>query len=423
MTSIKTKQQKMRSSCLSPMRPMTLVKLVVLIVTSIYITLMKTNIINNGKVEDGSTVNLLRDNQKDSVNSTAINITEIISNNNTPASMHGNESDLSNDYGDTNIPATLGYYNLSCPFEWYKFSCAAIQNNKFDEQVTAAALQYYHQHRAEIWKAFDSVLNNDTQKIHSPQQPKHIFLTGDSLLRQVFISIACHAHSLNAVEQSEIQWRKKSPCPGGYTKCAITGGPNSGFDAASVRFTNGMELHYVPHEGIANNDWSNAEPKVLQRMKRQVENSGQIDFGQKTAFPPSGPMDVLVYNLGAHASPTESREMLTSFASDIAMPLMKSEEGPKVLYVTTPTAHFNTIDGQWQDSGMDYKMKQCVDRVARNPRADLEKQILKAGVNVDVLIDYDDLELGALHVHKGDCLHYCMPGAADLVGARLLLSF
>ncbi len=399
---------------------MTMIKLVMIIVVSIYITLLKTNIINNEKVEDGSTVNLLRDNQKDNANSTALNITAILSNNNAPTSMHGNESDQSNDHTD-NIPATLGYYNLSCPFEWYKFSCAAIQNNKFDEQVTAASLQYYHQHRAEIWKAFDSVLNaNET---HPPPQPKCIFLTGDSLLRQVFISIACHAHSLNAVEHSEIQWRKKSPCPGGYTKCAITGGQNSGFDAASVRFTNRMELHYVPHEGIANNDWSNAEPKVLERMKRQIASKGQIDFGQKTAFPPSGPLDVLVYNLGAHASPTESREMLTSFASDIAMPLMKSEEGPKIVYVTTPTAHFNTIDGQWQDAGMDSKMKQCVNRVSTNPRAELEKQILKAGVNVDVLIDYDDLELGALHVHKGDCLHYCMPGAADLVGARLLLSF
>jgi len=366
------------------------------------------------------TVNLLPDNKNNTVNITAI----ILNNsNNTPSLMHGNGSGKT-DYYRNNIPATMGYYNLSCPFEWYKFSCAAIQDNQFDEQVTAASLKYYHQHRAEIWVAFESVLNTaQTHNPPPPQQPKHIFLTGDSLLRQVFISIACHAFSLNAVERSEIQWRKKSPCPGGHTKCAITGGPQSGFDAASVRFTNGMELHYVPHQGIANGDWSNAEPHVLQRLMRQVTNSGQIDFGTKTAFPPSGPMDVLVYNLGAHENTTKSREMLTSFALDIATPLMKSEQGPKIVYVTTPTAHFNTTDGQWQDGGMDDKEKQCVDRISRNPRAELEKQIIEAGVNVDVLIDYDDLELGALHVHKGDCLHYCMPGAADLVGARLLMSF
>ena len=40
-----------------------------------------------------------------------------------------------------------------------------------------------------------------------------------------------------------------------------------------------------------------------------------------------------------------------------------------------------------------------------------------------MLLDYDDLELGALHVQRGDCMHYCMPGSADLVAARLLESF
>ena len=318
---------------------------------------------------------------------------------------------------DVNIPANMGYYNLSCPFEWYKFSCAAIQENEFDEQVTAVSLKYYQQYRAEIWSAFDSVLNDPID----PQQPKRIFMTGDSLLRQVFISVACNAFSLNAVEQSEVQWRKISPCPEGIAKCAITGGQNSGFDAASVRFTNGMEIHYVPHAGFRSQ--AKAEPNILERMKRQVDNMGQIDFGTKTAFPASGPMTHLVYNLGIHRSTRQSRRMLTHFASDIAMPLMKSKRGPKIFYVTTPTAHFNTTDGQYLPDEMNEEKKQCIDRVTHNPKAELEKQILKAGVNVDVLLDYDDLELGALHVHKGDCVHYCMPGAADVVGARLLESF
>ena len=75
------------------------------------------------------------------------------------------------------------------------------------------------------------------------------------------------------------------------------------------------------------------------------------------------------------------------------------------------------------ENEMSEEKKQCVDRVTHNPKAELEKQILQEGVNVDVLIDYNDLELGKLHVHKGDCVHYCMPGAADVVGARLLESF
>mmetsp|Transcript_21350 Transcript_21350/g.33015 ORF Transcript_21350/g.33015 Transcript_21350/m.33015 type:complete len:433 (+) Transcript_21350:1027-2325(+) len=354
----------------------------------------------------GSTLNLFGGEQK-------------VENDDITTFMNDNYGGYSN---DVNIPRTMGYYNLSCPFEWYKYSCAFMQDNEFDEQITAASVQYYQQNLAEIQRAFDSVFND---QINPQQKPKRIFMTGDSLLRQVFISIACNAFSLNAVEQSEVQWREEWPCPEGIAKCAITGGVHSGFDAASVRFTNGMEIHYVPHGGFAYDNRSQGESDVLQRMKRQVDDSGEIDFGTKTAFPPSGPMDVLVYNVGAHFTLMKSRNMLNSFVSNIAMPLMrsKSEHRPKIVYVTTPTAHFNTTNGQYLSRKMGDEQKQCVDRVARNPRAELEKRILKAGVSVDVLLDYDDLELGALHVQRGDCLHYCMPGAADLVAARLLDSF
>lgn len=184
-----------------------------------------------------------------------------------------------------------------------------------------------------------------------------------------------------------------------------------------------MEIHYVPHRGFAYDDFSKGEPEVLERMKEQIDRLGTIGFGTKTAFPPSGPMDVLVYNVGAHFSLMESRKILSYFASEVATPLMKKERRPKIVYVVTPSQHFNTDNGQYKHRyRMDDVKNQCVERVAYNPRADLEKLILKAGFNVDVLIEYDDLELGALHVQKGDCTHYCMPGAADLVAARLLES-
>ena len=328
--------------------------------------------------------------------------------------------DDSDEYNRVTIPTTMGYYNLSCPFEWYKYSCAAMQVNDADEQITAASLQYYQQHRAEIWRAFESALNIPQQ------QPKRIFMTGDSLLRQLFISLACNAFSLNAVEQSQVQWRESWPCPEKLiTKCAITGGKNSGFDAASIRLKNGMEIHFVPHRGFAYKDSSKGEPEVLQRMKWQIENLGKIGFGKMTAFPPSGPMTHLVYNVGAHFSIWDSRKILKSFVSDIAKPLMMKERRPKIIYVVTPTAHFNTGDGQYirRKGSMNDERSKCVERVAYNPRAKQEKRILKAGSNVDVMLEYDDLDLGALHVQRGDCLHYCMPGAADLVAARLLESF
>eukprot|EP00984_Skeletonema_dohrnii_P026028 scaffold15288_cov91-Skeletonema_dohrnii-CCMP3373.AAC.1 len=397
-------------------RPRTAVKLAIAAFIAFFLV---TNMIDEREAEDGSALHLLRNEQKDDDQHNHVNVTaSIISN----VSFSDNEQKLpddnksdnhgdhhnnyslaqnavnstatkpiisntsfgaeGNNYGDhnddVNIPATMGYYNLSCPFEMYKYSCAAMQDNESDEQVTAASMQYYQQHLAEIWRAFDSVFND---QINPQQKPKRIFMQ----------EILSSDRTIGCPMEKEV---------------ALSGGSNKVY--------NHRRGFRVAGEG-----------DVLQRMKRQVDDSGEIDFGTKTAFPPSGPMDVLVYELGAHRKPRKSREMLNRFASDIAMPLMrsKSEQRPKIVFVTTPTSHFNTTDGQYLLNGMNDEQKQCVDRVTRNPRAELEKQIIKSGVNVDVLLDYDDLELGALHVHKGDCLHYCMPGAVDLVGARLLDSF
>jgi hypothetical protein len=48
---------------------------------------------------------------------------------------------------------------------------------------------------------------------------------------------------------------------------------------------------------------SKGGPEVLGRFNEQIDRMGSIDdFGTKTAFPPSGPMNALVYNLGVHHS-------------------------------------------------------------------------------------------------------------------------
>ena len=333
-------------------------------------------------------------------------------------------------YVDYRLPTPMGYYNLSCPFEWYKYSCAHMQENEFDERVTAASLQYYQNHVPEIKRVFDSVFNDNSQQMETEQQlpqkdSKRIFMTGDSLLRQLFISLACNAFSLyddTVIERAEVQWRKEWPCFG-ISNC-IEGGEHSGFDAASILFTNGLEIHYVPHGGFAYNDASKGEPEVLTRMAEQIDRLGKIDFGTKTAFRQSGPMDVLVYNVGAHFTLSESQKHLEYFVREITTPLMKKDKlgqrRTKLIYVTTPTQHFNTDDGQYKRNRMDDESNKCVSQVPYNPRARVEKRVLKPGVNVDVLLDYDDLELGNLHVHKGDCTHYCMPGAPDLIAARLL---
>ena len=90
-------------------------------------------------------------------------------------------------------------------------------------------------------------------------------------------------------------------------------------------------------------------------------------------------------------------------------------DGPRLLYLTTPTQHFNTSEGQYEENA---RAIGCVSDVPVNPRAELERAILRPA-NVS-LVEYDDLRLGRLHVGGRDCSHYCMPGKPDEVAARLV---
>ncbi|KAL7523932.1 hypothetical protein ACHAXR_000365, partial [Thalassiosira sp. AJA248-18] len=205
---------------------------------------------------------------------------------------------------------------------------------------------------------------------------------------------------------------------------------HGGFDAASIRLVNGMELHFVPHKGFKD-DFS-AEPDVLERLKQDIADYGRVTFGEKTAMPPGGPnVDVLVYNVGIHYGVGETKQNINHFANWIVKPLLDLEKNSsnvhprtRIIYVTTPAQHYGTNDGQWKKP-MTLESKQCVDQVQFNPRAELEKVILqRPNVSVDVLLDYDDLNLGKMHVHHGhDCSHYCMPGVPDVVAARLMEEF
>lgn len=273
-------------------------------------------------------------------------------------------------------------------------------------------------------------------------------------MRQVFISIACNAYSIfphnNLIADAVFPWQDPWPIIFGPNNVpSIGGGVHGGFGAASIRLTNGMEIHYVPHRGC--NDPTTGEINILERLKQDIDNyDGRITFGMKTAMPVSleDHVDVLVYQVGIHYGLGESKTILNHFINRVSKPLMKvmgndrhnfilhdgyerhgdntnnSEMQPqrprtRIIYVTTPTQHYNTPTGQWEQNMTSQTLK-CVDQVESNPRAGQEKKMLKPGVNVDVLLDYDDLNLGSMHVQYGDCSHYCMPGPPDGVAARLM---
>eukprot|EP00985_Skeletonema_marinoi_P014222 scaffold7181_cov128-Skeletonema_marinoi.AAC.2 len=189
---------------------------------------------------------------------------------------------------------------------------------------------------AEIQRAFESVV------IDPQQPPTHIFMTGDSLLRQ----------------NIGFQWREEWPCPEKLTtKCVSTGGQHSGFDAASVRFSNGMEIHFVPHRGFAYSDMSKESPMCVSSF--WANDSSSIQRGGSFYFDGiKKDASILCGNNDAIDEEQERR--------------------PKII---TPTAHFKTPDRQYirKDRMDGERSKKCVEHVSYNRRAELEKRILKAG--------------------------------------------
>ena len=308
-----------------------------------------------------------------------------------------------------------GYFNLSCPFEWSKYSCAFNQQKEHERQTDASRSYYLSQ--------LNQIRSSISRVTGDKMKPIRVLLVGDSLMRQLFLAIACNAASVfdtNVVTHAVVPWRDEWPCHG-IGRC-ISGGQHGGFNAASFVLADGaMEIHFVPQAGTVGE--SEGEPNVLNRMSHEVKNTGTISFGKKTAMTPSDPkVDVLVYMAGIHGGAAAGKERIRTFET-VSVPMMKALDiplRPKLIYVTTPTQHFHSPDGQYQ-SNKSFLDLGCIDN-AQSPIQAVERHFLTPGANVDAIVDYDDADLGMMHIARGDCSHYCMPGVPDIVAARLLNS-
>ena len=332
-----------------------------------------------------------------------------------------------------------GYFNLTCPYEMSKYSCSYRQVTWKDANLVKESTEYYLEYLGRIHEAYNELLDLSARReAEGGGPPIRVFFTGDSLMRQVFIALSCGAHSHPAgslIESAEVPWKDDwftEKLNKKLMKTIITSGRHGGFDAASISLKGGLEVHFVPHHGYKDEETS--EENLLDRLASEIATTRRITFGDRTATPMGeSNVDVLVYNVGIHGTLDMHAAMLRRFVDQISLPLLflarPSEVGQaktKTIYVTTPTQHYNTSDGQWQWRNMTQPYsKRCLARVANNPRSDLEMSILKhgglsRGGNVDRLVEYGDLDLGSMHMRHTDCSHYCLPGVPDVVAARLL---
>ena len=288
------------------------------------------------------------------------------------------------------------YDNLTCPYEWSKYSCV------WRHLPTAeASHEFTHDHAVQIRAAASALA--------SPLASRTVlWLVGDSLMRQIFIAIACAAGA-RAIARDTISWSKYWSCFG-ESRC-ISKGPHSGFDIGSVFWRSGFEMHFLPLGGTPHH----SEPGIIHRFLEETRDRtlgtplvGSADAPTNRRASRRG--DVIVLNCGIHKPSTKG--VLEGVAE---LQSLLPRDGPRLLYLTTPTQHFNTSEGQYEENA---RAIGCVSDVPVNPRAELERAILRPA-NVS-LVEYDDLRLGRLHVGGRDCSHYCMPGKPDEVAARLV---
>lgn len=316
------------------------------------------------------------------------------------------------------------YYNFSCPWEMDKYSC--VQQGQTEK--AEASRRWLMQNRQVI---VDTLLPSSGNVLPAGTR---LILTGDSTVRQIFISLACLLHSFGHRPDVHLQWANHWPC---FSKRhCVSGGPHSGFDLSSILLTNGAEIHFLPHGG-APTIKGDFYKHMYHRMKTEAprtnghpelwmedgsftdanDGASSIPFSRRSNTLGRG--DVIVASVGLHHPPTRHEELCHDLV-DLAKTLQGTSDtdAAQLWYLSTPAQHFPTRNGQYVKKAQ--RAKRCRNSTDTNPRLVIEQKVFAEAPFIRFL-DYDDLDLGYFHIGLGiDCSHYCMPGPPDRVAVRLL---
>jgi hypothetical protein len=322
--------------------------------------------------------------------------------------------------GDEPTPSM--YWNLSCPLEMSAFSAAHIGGEDFTQRAYKAQNLSY--------AALRQLEHNTPWLLHR----RRIFFVGDSLLRQVFISLSCLYW--NRVEKYAVPWFERRR---GRTNHAntISHGPHSKFEEARVVLKGGTE--FIFHHGIGGlltlgqdyrshdtNMWLEAcmRGKPFTTTVIDTEYSpivSELSVPRKTMELTTD--DIVVVNGSVHGD----RQLNLHNVADLMQcmdrdPHKKEKMWPHLVYLTTGAEHFPTESGKFEEELIEKKFT-CRQQTGIDNRQKEESELV-GGLLPILGKDVFDLELerGDLHVGGNDCLHWIMPGIPDLLAASLITS-
>jgi hypothetical protein len=314
------------------------------------------------------------------------------------------------------------YWNLSCPLEMSAFSAAHIGGEEFEQRAYEAQNLTY--------AALRQLEQNNPWLLHR----RRIFFVGDSLLRQVFISLSCLYW--NRVEKYGVPWFERRHGRMNHAN-TISHGPHSKFEEARVVLKGGTE--FIFHHGIGGlltlgqdyrshdtHIWLEACMRGKPFMATVIDTEyspiiSELNVPRRTVELTTD--DIVVVNGSVHGD----RQLNLYNVEDLIKcmdrdPHKKEKMWPHLVYLTTGAEHFPTESGKFEEELIE-KNFTCRQKTSVDNRQKEESKLVGGLLPILGKEVFDlELERGDLHVGGNDCLHWIMPGIPDLLAASLITS-
>ena len=306
----------------------------------------------------------------------------------------------------------LNYGNLSCPFEWSKYSCVWQGKHRLHHRIKKFLPKFLQKLNLTL---------NIIELLSTKLYDRNVYFIGDSVTRQQFLSLSCmiwswiQEHKDSGIRiLHNIKWSKKWECHNTFN--CITSGEHGGFSRLCIS----VEMDNIIHTNICYLGPFEVF-KIYEGLKQdlytEINNFMKESFGLELKS-----KDIVIANRGLQGKihPTHIKVFHLKFAE------LTTEHNITVIYRQMAPVHFDTDDGTFSNL-MGWRGECIHDTKVLNAtpvELQWEREILGNSSHL-LYWDFDGMfdNLGWMHIaqsfHTTDCTHWCLPGVPDIWNVML----
>ena len=287
------------------------------------------------------------------------------------------------------------YSNLSCALEWSKYSC--VHQGAVEHAAAAASLSFEPEDGCRL-------LTLSNRHVLPPGW--RAWLIGDSLIRQLLISIGCSLG--RAVTRTRVSWPEchlKQAWPCHHTRNCIECGEHSGAEIIELELASGASLHFLGESSKSHLPpvrTLRATDVVIVQPGIHDEGLARVSAAVKTAQLLNLTVVWVITPQDAFASPKGHGIYNRSFLTEKRRPSTPKLDDEQCDVWTPPTRSQH----EWS--------------AIRSGRYPEFRTGLAGVVELDGLNGLGDAKVGRGVGAHGDCAHYCMPGPPDVLARAVI---